>query len=123
LVKLSKEESLELRQNYNRLGKTDLVMQGRYAHSRQFKRAKKARKRLKTQLGCVARDIERKIKSSPELTEKFSELLKMAKRLLEQTRHSKKKLNAYTSLMLSASPRARLTKNMSLATKFHSLPA
>jgi len=92
LVKLAKEQALDLRQNYNRLGKKDLVMQGRYRYARQFKRARKARKRLKTQLGCVMRDIERKIKSRPELQEKFVELLAMGNRLLAQTQHSKNKL-------------------------------
>ena len=41
LVKQAKKESIELRQNYNRLSKRECRKYGNYAHAKQFKRAKK----------------------------------------------------------------------------------
>lgn len=92
LVRQAKESGVDLRQNYNRKSKQSLVMQGRYSHARQMKRAKKERKRLKTYLGRVKRDIERKISGDENLLCVFSDLLKQANRLLEQTKTSKNKL-------------------------------
>ena len=40
LVRAAKERNIDLRQNYERVGKVALIMQGRYAHARQLKRAK-----------------------------------------------------------------------------------
>ena len=37
------------------------MQQGRYAHARQFKRARKCQKKLHTILGRVIRDVERKV--------------------------------------------------------------
>ena len=39
LVKLAKRLGIDLRQSYERLGKQALIMQGRYSHARQSKRA------------------------------------------------------------------------------------
>jgi transposase, IS5 family len=82
LVKEAKVCEVELRQSYNRLSKKSLIMQGRYHHARQGKRANKQVRKLKTYLGCVARDIERKITGSSNLQEHFSPLLENAHRLL-----------------------------------------
>lgn len=40
LVKEAKGRGIELRQSYKRLGKEALVKQSRYAHAKQFKRAR-----------------------------------------------------------------------------------
>lgn len=65
----------------------------RYAKARQMKRKARMTKRLKTYLGRVTRDIERKIEDVPESTQAiFWEPLERAKRLLNQTRKSKNKL-------------------------------
>lgn len=37
------------------------MMNGRYAHARQMRRAKREQKRLRTFLGQVIRDIDRKV--------------------------------------------------------------
>ena len=92
LVEKAKESGIELRQSYRRKSKRSLVMQGRYGHARQMKRAKKEVKKLKTFLGRVTRDIERKISGNSELKERFSNEMEMANRLLLQKRSDKGKL-------------------------------
>jgi len=92
LVKTAKSGGLELRQSYTRLAKRSLIMQGRYAHARQMKRAKKEIRKLKTYLGRVTRDIGRKILGREELGKPFASLLEMAKRLYSQKRDDKNKL-------------------------------
>lgn len=62
LVRLSKQVGLDLRQSYVRVGKKALIRHQRYAHAKQFKRANKALKKLKTYLGRTCRDIARQIK-------------------------------------------------------------
>ncbi len=57
---IAKERGIELRQNYNRKSKTLLHKQGRYSHARQYKRAAKCTRQLRTFLGRVIRDIDRR---------------------------------------------------------------
>lgn len=92
LVAMAAEHGVELRQSYTRLAKKSLLMASRYAHARQMKRAKRERKKLKNYLGCVMRDIERKIRGNKKLQEAFAQLMAMAGRLMEQQRTSKNKL-------------------------------
>ncbi len=61
LVRLAKKHGLELRQSYTRVGKLALIKHQRYAHAKQFKRANKALRKLKTYLGRTIRDIARQI--------------------------------------------------------------
>jgi transposase, IS5 family len=56
LVTLANKPGVELRQSY---------VHQRYAHARQFGRAKKALRKLKTYLGRVVRDIARTPSLSP----------------------------------------------------------
>jgi IS5 family transposase len=51
LVGLAKRHGVGLRQSYARVGKTALIRHQRYAHAKQFKRANRALKTLRTQLG------------------------------------------------------------------------
>jgi transposase, IS5 family len=94
LVRRAKSLGIVLRQNYRFKGKRLLAKQGRYAHARQMKRAAKMTRGLKTILGRVVRDIERKAgKLQGQIAdEPLRELLAMAERLLAQTRTSKNKL-------------------------------
>jgi IS5 family transposase len=86
LVKLAGRLGVKLRQSYARLGKQTLIMQQRYAHARQFGRAKKALRKLRTYLGCVIRDIGRKIEGDPRHEDKFAWLLSLARRVRQQER-------------------------------------
>ena len=86
LVKLAKKHGLELRQGYPRVGKLALMKHQRYAHAKQFKRARRELRRLKTFLGRVIRDIERKLKLTPGLEPIFRPLLFLAGRVHKQER-------------------------------------
>lgn len=89
LVKQAKLEGISLRQSYVRVAKRQLLKQHRYAHAKQFKRAAKCTRKLKTYLGRTIRDIQRK---ASELSEPMQGLLGLAGRLYQQQRHDKNKL-------------------------------
>jgi IS5 family transposase len=57
-----------------------------------MKRARKAIKHLRTIVGRVVRDVERKIGSSKNLSEIFTPILTQTKRLLTEQRKDKNKL-------------------------------
>jgi len=92
LVREAKASGIELRQSYTRKSKQSLIMQGRYAHARQMKRSRKEIRKLKTYLGRVTRDIERKVSGSLDLRHRFAPLLEMGHRLLTQKRTDSGKL-------------------------------
>lgn len=87
LVRLAKKHSVALRQSYARIGKLALIQQQRYAHAKQFKRAKRALKMLKTQLGRTIRDIARKIQGHAPLEEAFAKELMLARRVHAQNKN------------------------------------
>lgn len=89
LVRAAKTRGISLRQSYLRLGKQALIMNGRYSHARQMKRAKREQKKLKIYLGRVVRDIHRRC---PQPDPQLAVLLHNARRLLMQQRHDKNKL-------------------------------
>ena len=84
LVKQAKAEGLKLRQSYKRVGKLALIKHQRYAHAKQFKRARRELKRLKTYLGRTIRDIKRQIMDDEGLENTFSPLLYQANRVMTQ---------------------------------------
>jgi IS5 family transposase len=53
-------------------------MVGRYTHAHQFKRANRKIKFLRTRLGRLIRDINRKISGDPTLVERFAPLRALA---------------------------------------------
>jgi len=55
LVRLAKKTGLDLRQSYVRVGKQALIRHQRYAHAKQFKRAGRALRTLRTYLGRTIR--------------------------------------------------------------------
>jgi len=74
---------VDLRQTYVRVGKLALIKHQRYAHAKQFKRANKALRKLKTYLGRTIRDIARHIGGDAELDAIFKWPLYQASALLE----------------------------------------
>ncbi|WP_338844876.1 IS5 family transposase [Massilia sp. W12] len=93
LVKFAIEEKLDLRQNYNREAPKLAGQVARYAHAKQFKRMRGSLKKLKTLVGRVYRDVERKLANKSEsVKQKASDLLAKAKRLLTQQKNDKNKL-------------------------------
>jgi IS5 family transposase len=89
LAKAAARRGIVLRQHYGRVGKRLLLMTNRYAHARQMKRSRKCQKKLRTILGRVIRDIERKCQRPDE---KFENLMEIAKRIHAQDRHDKNKV-------------------------------
>lgn len=89
LVKAAKQRGILLRQNYNRKSKQLLFQQSRYAHARQMKRAKKCASKLKTILGRVIRDIERK---TSEIDPELQSLLEVSHRIFNQKQKDKNKV-------------------------------
>src|SRR5947208_8058625 len=84
LARLAKLHGVTLRQSYARVGKFALIQHQRYAHAKQFKRANRALKTLRTYLGRVIRDIGRKIDGNSGLEAAFAKLLLLARRVREQ---------------------------------------
>ncbi|MBJ6722876.1 IS5 family transposase [Bacillus sp. PR5] len=89
LLCLTRKAGLKLRQTYVRVAKFALIAQQRYAHAKQFKRAGKALRQLRTYLGRVMRDIERKISGNEELSQMFSVALHQARTVLAQQQRQK----------------------------------
>lgn len=84
LVRTAQHLGIPLRQSYERVSKLALAKNGRYAHARQMQRAKREQKRLRTYLGRVIRDIERKLPEEHKIT--MESQLEIAKRILTQQR-------------------------------------
>ena len=85
LVKLARRHGVALRQSYTRKAKATLHKVGRYGHARQFKRLRRETRRLKTWLGRVVRDIERKTAADADLQAAFAEELSLGVLLDEPT--------------------------------------
>lgn len=84
LVRMAKKHGLKLRQTYKRVGKFALIMYGRYAHAKQYKRARGQLRRLKTWLGRTIRDIGRQTKGNGMLEDIFRAELWKAERVRTQ---------------------------------------
>jgi IS5 family transposase len=90
LVRLAKRHGVKLCQSYARVGKFALIAHQRYAHAKQFKRANRALKTLRTLLGRVIRDIDRKIEDDSWLREViFKNILSRARRVRDQKQHQR----------------------------------
>lgn len=91
LVKVSQEYGITLRQTYKELAPRALRMRSRYAHARQMKRAKREEKRLRTYLGRVIRDFERKTEKM-DLDKECKFLLETVKQIFKQQKNDSKKV-------------------------------
>jgi IS5 family transposase len=89
LVKLANERNIELRQSYLRVSKKAFFSQSQYARAGQYRRAAKQTKRLKTYLGRLIRDIERKA-GNPD--EKLAVMLARTEKIHSQKRDDSCKL-------------------------------
>ena len=95
LVRLAKAHAVPLRQSYVRVGPRLLFKTNRYGYARQARRMRRTTAKLKTVLGRVVRDLERKLVDQPDAVQSaFAEELALARRLLAQQRQDKNKLYA-----------------------------
>lgn len=85
LVRLAQSAKVALRQSYARCGKSELIALGRSARGHHKAGIRKHTRKLKTYLGRVLRDIERKL-DPEQMNERWSRALELARRLLTQQR-------------------------------------
>lgn len=114
LVRDAKKRGIQLRQSYTRIAKSALISQGRYAHAKQFKRARKQIRKLKTYLGRVKRDIERKV-INPD--EELLKHLRLADRILAQEKNSKNKVYSIHSLEVECISKGKAHKRYEFGVK------
>jgi len=119
LVGLAREAGIGLRQNYNRLAPRLAGQVGRYAHARQFKRMRKALRRLKGYTGRVLRDIERQLGKVPEgaLRARLVEMIALVNRLLAQKPKDKKKLYSLHEPAVDCISKGKAHKRYEFGTK------
>jgi transposase, IS5 family len=89
VVKLATQCGMTLRQPYTFKGQEAFHQSARYAHARQFKRAAKQTKKLRTMLGRVMRDTQRKsehMELMPKARTRLAKLLAIAQRIHSQPR-------------------------------------
>ena len=89
LVREAHKRNIPLRQSFKKVGKKAFIMQGRYASAKQMKRAAKQTRKLKTYLGRLTRDIQRK---APAMDDELRTLINRSTQLLKQQRHDKNKI-------------------------------
>ncbi|MDE1145022.1 MAG: IS5 family transposase [Azospirillaceae bacterium] len=93
LVGFAKDNGIVLRQSYLRLAKRAAIMVGRYTHAHQFKRANRQLKFLRTRLGRLIRDINRKIAAkgdeAADLMARYSPLRDLAVKVSMQTQRQR----------------------------------
>ena len=85
----AKAQGLKLRQSYARLAKRAALMAGRYTHAKQFKRANRELRFLRTRLGRLIRDIRRKIDGREPLQQLFAEPLSKAMQIRWQNHNQR----------------------------------
>lgn len=119
LVGLAREAGIGLRQNYNRLAPRLAGQVGRYAHARQFKRMRKALRRLKGYTGRVLRDIERQLDKVPEgaLRVRIVEMIALVNRLLAQKPKDRKKLYSLHEPAVDCISKGKAHKRYEFGTK------
>lgn len=119
LVALAREAGIGLRQNYNRLAPRLAGQVGRYAHARQFKRMRKALRRLKGYTGRVLCDIERQLDQVPEgaLRPRIVEMIALVNRLLAQKPKDKKKLYSLHEPAVDCISKGKAHKRCEFGTK------
>jgi IS5 family transposase len=90
MLRIAEKEGLDLRQSYRKLMEWAYRKHGNHAKAKQFNRAKKVLRRLKTMAGCIMRDVERKLSDEAYETHKGTMLL--SELILEQKRKTKNKV-------------------------------
>ena len=95
LVLCAKRAGIDLKQTFQKEGKTLRFRAGGYAHAKQFKRLQKVVRRQRTIVGILIREIQRKmVLVSVELQQTLTIWLERAQRLVDQQRKDKNKLYA-----------------------------
>ena len=88
--KLARREGIELRQSYSRIVKELMLLQRFSHHPRNYKKAEKAKRKLKTIAGRLVREIGRKLPE--ERLDTYQEKLNIYQKVLLQKRHDQNKI-------------------------------
>lgn len=129
LANLAKKNGVALRQSYVRIGKKTLTVSSRYRHAKQMKRAKKAEKKLKTWLGRIIRDIQRKISNHDAQQSIFAEALMKAKKIHSQKKTDTDKIYAWHAPKVECISKGKVHKpyefgcKVSITTNVNAAPA
>ena len=83
---LAQRQGIDLRQSYERIGKAAFVRSQRCAHVRQINRANAQTKKLRTYLGRIIRDIERRKPCDAQTPSHMTKLLQVASLIHTQPR-------------------------------------
>ena len=119
LVRMAQGMGIALRQSYARLSKAALARHGRYAHARQMQRAKREQKRLKTYLGRVIRDIERKLAAAQTEQDcsRLKRLLSLAFAFIHSNVTTKARSTVFMLLKSNVLPRVKRINPTSLVSR------
>jgi len=90
MLRIAEKEGLDLRQSYRKLMEWGFRKHGGHMKAKQFKRAKKVLRSLKTMAGRVMRDVERKL--SGDGYEAHKGVMILSELILEQKRKTKNKV-------------------------------
>ena len=90
MLRIAEKEGLDLRQSYRKLMEWGFRKHGGHMKAKQFKRAKKVLRSLKTMAGRVMRDVERKLSDDGYEAHKGTMIL--SELILEQRRKTKNKV-------------------------------
>ena len=92
----ARRAGVRLRQSYVRVGKRAQIKAQRYAHAKHYKRQRNRVKFLKTRLGRVIRDIERKTDDDPALRDTLATPLAKARMIQNQALNKKAPQKLYS---------------------------
>lgn len=90
MLRIAEKEGLDLRQSYRKLMDRAFQKHGGHMKAKQFKRARKVLRSLKTMAGRVMRDVERKL--SEEAFQAHRGVMILAELILSQARKTKQKI-------------------------------
>ncbi|MDR0648466.1 MAG: IS5 family transposase [Synergistaceae bacterium] len=117
LARHSRRNGIKLRQSFARLSRRQLRDSSRYAHSRKFKLAQKCVRTLRTYLGRILRDVERK---ASDISEEFRDVIKNANKVYSQKKSDKNKLYSYFAPEVSCIAKGKRIKSTSPAARHRS---
>lgn len=117
LGKFAKAHGIKVKQSYKFVSHKQLFKGSNYCRANQYKRAKKETKKLKTNLGRLLRDIQRKVADNNELTQSFKSLSSIVEKLLSQQKDSKNKIYSLHALEVECIAKGKARKRYEFGVK------
>ena len=117
LVRLAQNAGVVLRRSYKFTNITLLVMQGRYARAKHYRRARKCERKLRTHLGCLLRDVSRKLTSLTNQThrEALEQLLTIVRQIFKQQRTDSPKIYSVPARLVCSDRMIHFSRNHALS--------